>query len=313
MPAKKTTPSKKTAAKKTKTVPTREGDAMLKRIDKAIAARAAASRSGTRARGTRIVAEGDSWFDFKIQPDVIDWLRHDFNYDIVNVAKGGACIYEMAYGPDDDSIFDFFGKDPSQLEEVVKKIREHQPEAFLFSAGGNDFVGPEFILTIMHSAAKKSGVNRALVDALFKEDVEPGFRLIIETVIATTRKLGLGDIPIILHGYDYVFPDGRSALNLGIKKIGPWMDPSFTMKGYPYDRKNANQLAIRRKIVSAMIDTVYEMLDRLKVSYPNVQIVDVRGALPSLSDWHDELHPTGAGFKKVAKRFHQVIGKALGK
>lgn len=306
-------PPKKTATAKTKAAVIREGDAMLRRIDKAITARAEANRSGSRARGIRIVAEGDSWFDFKIAPDVIDWLRHDFNYDIVNLAQGGACIYEMAYGPDDDSIFDFFGRDASQLEEVVKKLRQHQPEAFLFSAGGNDFVGPEFILTIMHSAAKKSGVNHALVDAIFREDVEPGFRLIIETVIATTRKIGLGDIPIIVHGYDYVFPDGRSALNLGIKKIGPWMDPSFTMKGYPYDRKNANQLTHRRKIVSSMIDTVYEMLDRLKVSYPNVQIVDLRGALPSLSDWHDELHPTGAGFKKVAKRFHQAIGKALGK
>ncbi len=307
MPAKKKT-AKKVASNKNK-FSVSQGEAMLKRIDQAIAAREKESRVGTKARAIRLVAEGDSWFDFKIAPDVIDWLRKDHSYDIVNIAKGGACIYEMAYGPDNDSIFDIFGRDASQLEEVVKKIREHQPQAFLFSAGGNDFVGPEFILTIRHALAKKSGVNAPLVDALFREDVEPGFRLVIETVIAATRQQGLGDIPVILHGYDYVFPDGRAALNLGIKKIGPWMHPSFELKGYAYKKKS--DLDLRRKIVGTMIDTIYEMLHRLKADYPNIHIVDVRGTLPSPSEWNDELHPTAAGFRKVASRFNEVIKRAL--
>jgi hypothetical protein len=287
-----------------------EGVEMLQRIDRAAAAREAATRSGTRGNGIRLVAEGDSWFDFKIEPDVIDWLRRDYGYDIKNVANAGACVYEMAYGPDDDSLWDAFGRDASQLEEVVRKIREHKPKAFLFSGAGNDFVGPEFILAIHHASARRSGVNRGVVDALFKDEVEPGIRRVVETAIAAARGAGLGNIPVILHGYDYAYPDGRAAVNLGIKKVGPWMHPSFAVKGYPY--KNDSDLQVRRQLVATMINTVYEMLERIRASYPNVRVVDVRGALPARSDWHDELHPTGKGFQKVAARFHQVIGQALG-
>lgn len=291
------------------------GEEMLQRIDRLIAAREAAASSralsGVRGPGIRLVAEGDSWFDFKIRPDVIDWLERDYDYDIENLGKGGACIYEMAYGPEERGMFDFFGKDASELENVVKAIRKHKPHAFLFSAGGNDFVGPEFIMTIHHALARKSGVNRGVIDALFKDDVEPGFRMIIETVTATARQAGLGEIPVILHGYDYAFPDGRSAVNLVVKKIGPWMGPSFSMKGYPYE--NEADLAVRRRMVSAMIDAIYVMLERLKAAYSNVNIVDVRGTLRSRSDWHDELHPTGEGFQRVAALFHQVIERALGR
>lgn len=291
-------------------LPLPEGVEMLRRIDLAAAARADAQNTGTRGKGIKLVAEGDSWFDFKILPDVIDWLERDYNYDIENVAQGGACVYEMAYGPDDDSLFDIFGRDASQLEEVVKKIREHKPRAFLLSGAGNDFVGPEFILTIHHAAARKSGVNQRVVDALFEDDVEPGLRRIVETATAAARGAGLGDIPVIMHGYDYAFPDGRAAVNLGFKKIGPWMHPSFSMKGYPYN--NDNDLAARRRLVSAMIDSVYRMIGRIKGSYPNVSIVDVRGTLLTRHDWHDELHPSRDGFKKVAAKFHQVITSAIG-
>ncbi|MGV3756395.1 MAG: caspase family protein [Verrucomicrobiota bacterium] len=291
------------------------GEEMLRRIDRLIAAREAAAStralSARRGPGTRIVAEGDSWFDFKIRPDVIDWLERDYDYDIENLGKGGACIYEMAYGPEERGMFDFFGKDATELENLVKAIREHKPHVFLFSAGGNDFVGPEFIMTIHHALARKSGVNRGVIDALFKDDVEPGFRMVIETATAAARQAGLGDIPVILHGYDYAFPDGRSAVNLVVKKIGPWMGPSFSMKGYPYE--NEGDLAVRRRMVSAMIDAVYIMLERLKADYSNIHIVDVRGTLRSRSDWHDELHPTGEGFRRVAALFHQVIENALGR
>jgi hypothetical protein len=289
--------------------PVPEGEEMLRRIDLAIAAREAANRTGARAKGIPLVAEGDSWFDFKIRPDVIDWLERDYNYDIENVAAAGGCVYEMAYGPDNDSLWDAFGRDASQLEEVVRKIRQHRPRAFLFSGTGNDFVGPEFILAIHHAGARKSGVNQRVVDALFEDDVEPGIRRVLETAIAAARGAGLGSIPVILHGYDYAFPDGRSAVNLGIKKVGPWMHPSFAMKGYPY--RDDDDLTVRRRLVMAMIDSVYAMLNRIKSSYPNIHIVDVRGTLPSRSDWHDELHPTGEGFRKVARLFHQVISAAL--
>lgn len=288
-----------------------EGEEMLRRIDRTLAARESATRSAPRGNGVKLVAEGDSWFDFSpLAPDIIDWLKKDYGYDIENLAKAGACVYEMAYGPDDDSMWDVFGRDPSQLEEVVKKIRSHRPQGFLLSGAGNDFAGPEFIMTIHHARARKSGVNQGVIDALFQADLEPAFRLVIETVTAAAQQAGLGTIPIFTHGYDYSFPDGRSAANLIVKKIGPWMHPSFEAKGYPY--KNDQDLAVRRELVKVMIDGVYKMHGRLASSYPNLKVVNVRGALPNRGDWHDELHPSKDGFKKVASLFHAEIRKVLG-
>ncbi|RYD34391.1 MAG: hypothetical protein EOP86_11085, partial [Verrucomicrobiaceae bacterium] len=282
----------------------------LARIDRYWQARDSHQRSAnTRRERVSLVAEGDSWFDFKIHRDVIDWLEEDFDYKIENVAKGGACLYEMAYGPEDRGLIDFSERDPSQLEEVVRLIREKRPQALLLSGAGNDFVGPEFIMLIHHALASPTGVNTLVSRGVFELEIEPGFRRIIETATAAAKREGLGDLPILMHGYDYVFPDGRSALNLLVKKVGPWMGPSLEMKGYP--NRNGQDLERRRALVRHLIDAVYEMLGRLARSYPNVHVIDLRGTLTNISDWHDELHPTRDGFRKVAGKFHAHLTAIL--
>jgi lysophospholipase L1-like esterase len=205
----------------------------------------------------------------------------------------------MAYGTDSKA----FDRDPTQLETVTKEILARRPKALLLSGAGNDFAGPEFILTIHHALAHPNGVNRGVVDALFADEIEPGYRIMIETYRAAAHKAGLGDVPILLHGYDYPFPDGRKAVDVafGLVSIGPWMHDSFQLKGYPF--KNTADLQARKDLVKIHIDTLYTMLGRLAASYPNVHIVDVRGTLPTLKDWHDELHPTANGFKRVAQKF----------
>lgn len=279
-------------------------ESALESIDRYWAARRAAEPN-VRGRGIPLVAEGDSWFDFRITRDVIDWLEKDYNYDIANVAQAGACVYEMAYGDDNDQMGDFFERDPSQLAEVVRLIREKRPRAVLLSGAGNDFVGPEFIMLLHHALAKPTGVNELVAKGLFENEIEPAYRRVIATVKDAARREGLGDIPILVHGYDYAFPDNRPAANLLIKKIGPWMAPSFELKGYPRD------LEKRRAHVRGLIDRIYDMHKRIARDFTNVHIVDVRGALPSQGDWHDELHPSREGFQKVARLFHQTLQKVL--
>lgn len=279
-------------------------ESALESIDRYWAARRAAEPN-VRGRGIPLVSEGDSWFDFRITRDVIDWLEKDYNYDISNVAQAGACVYEMAYGEDNDQLGDFFERDPSQLEEVVRLIREKRPRAVLLSGAGNDFVGPEFIMLLHHALAKPTGINQLVARGLFENEIEPAFRRVIATIKDAARREGLGDIPVLVHGYDYAFPDNRPAANFLIKKIGPWMAPSFELKGYPQD------LEKRRAHVRVLIDRIYEMHARLAREFSNYHVVDVRGALPSRDDWHDELHPSRNGFKKVAGLFHQTLSKVL--
>jgi hypothetical protein len=38
-----------------------------------------------------------------------------------------------------------------------------------------------------------------------------------------------------------------------------------------------------------------------------VTYVDVRDCVPDKSEWHDELHPTSAGFKRVAARIKPLL------
>ena len=282
----------------------------LARIDQFWRVREAEQRrSNTRRDRIKLVAEGDSWFDFKLHRDVIDWLEKDHDYEIENVAKGGACLYEMAYGPEDRGLIDFSERDPSQLEEVVRLIKEKRPQALLLSGAGNDFVGPEFIMLIHHALASPTGVNKLVSRGVFELEIEPAFRRIIETATAAARREGMGELPILMHGYDHVFPDGRAALNVIVKKVGPWMGPSFEMKGYPY--RNGQDLERRRALVRHLIDAVYGMLARLSQSYPNVHVIDLRGTLPNIGDWHDELHPTRDGFRKVAGKFHEHLTEVL--
>lgn len=280
------------------------GEEMHRQILSLWEERSSPSLAFARGSKTPLVAEGDSWFDFSpIGPDVLDWLERDYGYDIKSFAKAGACVYEMAYGVDKR----IFGRDPAQLELLVKGIHEHRPRAVLLSGGGNDFAGPEFILTIHHALANPKGINEGVLKALFIDEIEPGFRLVIGTALAAGRAAGLGELPIVVHGYDYPFPDGRKALNLGpLGGVGPWMRDSFMKKGYA-----AYKVEDLQKLVARFINELYAMHERLKKEFHSIRIVNVRGTLPRQSDWHDELHPTTDGFRAVAAKFQEVIGKAL--
>src|SRR5690606_15666275 len=80
---------------------------------------------------------------------------------------------------------------------------------------------------------------------------------------------------------------------------------SFEKKGYP--NRNQKDLQRRQEEVRILIDMHYEMLHRLRQRYPNVHVVDVRNTLSNHSQWHTELHPNGAGFRLVARRFRDVL------
>ena len=92
------------------------------------------------AKKYRLLAEGDSWFDYPLGQDVLDYLNNYFKHPVTKLARAGSTLNELVYGPGDLLL-----TDPSQgttrLTEVVKKLREVEHmqgqrfDAFLFSAG----------------------------------------------------------------------------------------------------------------------------------------------------------------------------------
>ena len=79
----------------------------------------------------KIVAEGDSWFDYPLHKDVIDYLIK-IGYAVSKWSKQGDELENMAYNVDG-------------LSNVLSSVSHLQPKFVILSAGGNDVVGQEII------------------------------------------------------------------------------------------------------------------------------------------------------------------------
>lgn len=264
-----------------------------------VAARRAAAALFAAGRGAVLVAEGDSWFDYPPGMDILDHLEDD-GYHVHSVASAGATVEDMVYGPDtDQAVGDFFKRDPSQLAETMRYIRERRPQAVLFSGGGNDIAGDELAPLLNNRNAGGDPLRTAMVDALFDGVIKEGYRVFLRMVEAEAKAQGR-TIPVIGHGYDYPFPDGRGVINfVGFHFLGPWLAPALNKKGYSSEEG--------RSIIARLIDRHQRTLDSLKAEFAFFHPLDLRGTLPRRTDWANELHPTNKGFRRVASRFRTVL------
>ena len=259
-------------------------------------------------RKFRLLADGDSWFDYPLGKDVLDWLNNFFKHPVTKLAKSGSTLNELVYGPDE-----LFRSDPGQgktrLTRVVEKLREQRFDAFLFSGGGNDIAGDEFYSFINHAASELENPNRNVLDGVVHGTFRKAYEDMIEVLLAETQRQGI-QLPIFVHGYDYPWPDGRGAIALGI--VGPWFEKSFREKGFPVSGPGDPDLLRRRQIVAEFIDALNTMLDQLQTKYAGkVFKVHLLGTLPNRSDWANELHPTNDGFAALAWKFNNRLYEVM--
>ena len=255
-----------------------------------------------------LVSEGDSWFQFPlIIKDVIDHLGD--NYLIWSLGAAG------------DTASNMVGTAAAPGErEYLDALRTHGEavRAFLFSGAGNDVIGIDPITErpVLEELVRPFNGNETDIDGHIDEAalarrlgvLEAAYGALIESVRGDDR---LGRLPILLHGYDYVYPwpwggdDPRDP-----KHANPndkWIGAPMTARGIMED-------TLRRALVSRLIDRLYALLFDLAgdSAESNIWVVDCRGALPELGDWVDEIHATSAGFGKVAARFEATLHRALG-
>ena len=258
-----------------------------------------------------IVSEGDSWFQFPILiDDVIDHLNGD--YAILSLGAAGDTAANMVDGPLGSGGAEYL----SELKAHAKNVR-----AFLFSAAGNDIIGEDPVTKVSALHGILRPFNGDLVDVAGHIDQEEvGSRIATLSasyakVIAAIRAVPeLQRLPILLHGYDYCFPwpwgedDPR---NPRYAAQDEWLGEPFAKRGFP--SSSDAELALRRDILKALIDRLYEMLHGLAgpSSQSLIWVVDCRGAMPSVADWNDEIHGTSDGFAKVAIRFKKAMKEAL--
>lgn len=253
--------------------------------------------------GTRIIAEGDSWFDYKPGVDILDHLndRKKYDYRIKKFSSGGDTLENMVYGTEYRRNWN---RRPPQIIETLAAIKKHKPKVFLFSGGGNDFAGHEFDSFFNHADAYPD----ADASGLIREDYlnytiftvyKKAYQDLIDKVHAIDP-----EIHIISHGYGYAIPDGRAVVNFfNYRFIGPWLRPTFT-------RKNILSRNDQKKLVRILIDKFNEMLEALSDRNENFHYIDLREIIME-DHWVNEIHPYNDSFEEIAEEFHKKINSCI--
>ena len=237
----------------------------------------------------QIFAEGDSWFDYPVPffgGGIIPRLEDRLGVPILNLGKAG------------DEVRYMLGVEERKL--LAEHLSEGCPaggpwDVLLFSGGGNDIVDNPMALWVRDwrpGAAPADLLHQARFDAALGL-VRAGYEDLIELrdkLSPTTR--------LIFQGYDFAIPDGR-----GICHLGPWLKPTFDLRGFPTQDAAFQVLKVMLKQFASLLSTL--------ATHSNVTFINGQGTLaPKKSSWHNELHPSRDGFEKFAEVFRREL-KAL--
>jgi V8-like Glu-specific endopeptidase len=227
--------------------------------------------------GIRVVAEGDSWFQYPfLLKDTIDQLidSDNFQYAIYGLSAAGDLLSNIV-----------------RQDEIREAIENENPHVLLLSGGGNDMVGDERITKMVHAyAANRKARNYP--NAKFTEflnELERLYRGIFNRVLSHKPHL-----KIVFHGYDNAIPQN-----------GPWL-------GKPLAKRKIVNKTLQHQIITEMIGRFNDRLKEITHDYPgSVYHVDCRNLIGPKSKWFDELHPKNSGYFKVARLFDETIKTAL--
>jgi hypothetical protein len=239
----------------------------------------------------RIVAEGDSWFDYPVGLDILDHLKRDYRYDIFKVAEAGDTLENMVYGTEFGSNF---SRRTPPIETTLRAIEQYQPKVFLFSGGGNDIAGSELASYLNHKNSALPTLREEYVQYAFSAVAKRAYTDLIRFI-----KDAKSDIHIISHGYGYATPDGRAVRFAWVRFAGPWLRTTLV-------RKNIIEAQEGRDLIRSLIDRFNEMLQELEDENDNFHYIDLRPHI-SDGDWTNELHLYNHAYRRVAERFHEKI------
>jgi uncharacterized protein YsxB (DUF464 family) len=239
----------------------------------------------------KILIEGDSWVSHPLLSNLslqIDDLGND-DFAILNLALPGDTAKRM------------FDRRSRQLKRMGQLIHDkrfgYEFDMLMISAAGNDIVGSEivdFVDKYNTNGRKGSQLVNQNFDAMMKQVVKN-----YENLIKLRNRTKINKkTPIVCHCYSYLKP----------RKVGTKLFGAMFGKGWvkQYLDKLDIPQSDQQEIIIEMLDRFYHSIKALEQKYDNFIMVDTRKALwrnnkPRVSMFHDEIHPKGKGFKKVAK------------
>ena len=239
----------------------------------------------------RIVAEGDSWFDYALGTDIIDCLMRNHPCIIDNFASAGDTLENMIYGT---RVRRGFRPATPTIHRVLRRLNRVQPKIFLFSGGGNDIVGDSFGSYINHKLSGLPTMRQRFMDHM----VHVVFRQYLENLIEKVRHEA-PNTHIVFHGYGYAVPSGDGAGLFGIDFKGPWLLPALA-------QKRVSDVAEQRQIINTLIDLYNDLLEDFSRRHDYVHYVNLRPLITD-DDWADELHLNNQAHSRVANAIYKVM------
>lgn len=253
----------------------------------------------------KILIEGDSW----ISHYQVDNLAVQFDkatvHDglILNLGVPGdnaGSNYDNS-----DAVFLAGGRQMKILKKMLKSTQHGEKFDLIFiSAAGNDVIGPEIreIPLINNKRDFPGTYGRDLLNLNFfgkMGKVISGYRRFL-TMLGTTVN---SNTPVITHTYAYLEPRKVGTHFLGIKFNKGWIAQHLEHQGVK-DRDE------QFEIVKEIFDRFYQHISVLQADFSQFLVVDTRRTLlkqgvPNTQWFHDEIHPTSAGFKKVFNKIRK--------
>ncbi|HCL56027.1 MAG TPA: hypothetical protein DHW82_03340 [Spirochaetia bacterium] len=218
----------------------------------------------------RIVSEGDSWFQHPFVHDIIDYLI-DWGYAMRCFSDAGDQLANMVF-----------------QSEFLEALKTENPRLFLLSGGGNDFLAPSVFETLVMSKAPY----------LIKDKLEEKMVSIKANIEALLTQIHgvLPELPVLMHGYDYVIPSNLS--------LFVWIYPVLVSKGI-------TERQTQKYIVQCLIDRFNEVLIEVEKNYPGrFYYTDIRGTVFE-NEWYDEIHPNDNAFERISEKVERKIREIL--
>ncbi len=237
-------------------------------------------------RPVDVLAIGDSWFHYPFDNLVIPLSEVLERPTIYVIGESGARADELARG--------------SWLARFTRMLDE-QPAIRLvcISAGGNDFAGTgdldDRVLQPDCSAA-------SALEECFRANQPAGVMDEVATAYATLIAAVDARVPgatVLVHNYDYAIPNGRTLPGLKSWLKLPMDNTRVPTPGAPLG-------GLRREVVRELIDGFTLAIDALETpgDGTTAAAVELVWSAGTLSDgqWANELHPTPAGFDRIARQ-----------
>ena len=234
------------------------------------------------------LAIGDSWFWYPFVSNLLAELsavvKPDYS-NILTLGRVGAKLEQFAKGPYADAF-----------------ARQLRPQfivyysAVLISGGGNDAVDWHLCLRDDCTGLTAAGdcIDPQALDDLMNDLAGWLLALINEVHIAASAA-GRPPLDVFVHTYDYAPPNGEPARFplFGIPLLGPWLKPAMDQA------KVADDFALRLDIVRLLISALQAKFSEFDSPADRVHVIRTAGTLDPDTDWANELHPNGEGFRKL--------------